>query len=302
LPAVDVPSEEEFTRLYRDEAQALPRRVRITDLAQHVAEVDERFLVSLNLLPDVIKWLPTELFRFEPLLRASLDVIGSRTDRKLRAGAKLPFDAMIRILEAVKVSPVPLVDFARQASIHGLPSVALAPFARNEPALRAFWSALVRSQNLPLEKRVDAWRALDTMVWPEKEEELGELAEEILVRADDSEMNAFLVDPFRRRWPVRFATIASRLRISVPPISRIATGARDALAYALFHPAAALRSTEVERQSYDDIAGLPNVLTLARERRAQARGIAATPVAPAPAALQTQPIERADDAPTLFQA
>jgi uracil-DNA glycosylase len=61
-----------------------------------------------------------------------------------------------------------------------------------------------------------------------------------------------------------------------------ATGARDALAYALFHPAAALRSTEVERQSYDDIAGLPRVLTEARARRGGA-------AAPAP-----------DDAPTLF--
>ena len=46
-----------------------------------------------------------------------------------------------------------------------------------------------------------------------------------------------------------------------------ATGARDALAYALYHPAAALRSTEVERQSYDDIAGLPRVLRDARARR-----------------------------------
>jgi uracil-DNA glycosylase family 4 len=46
------------------------------------------------------------------------------------------------------------------------------------------------------------------------------------------------------------------------------TGARDALAYALYHPAAALRSSEVERQSYDDIAGLPRVLLDARARRA----------------------------------
>lgn len=233
LPAVDVPTEEELAKLYRDEAEALPRRVRIVDLARHIAEVDDRFLVALNLLPDVIKWLPIELSRFEPLLRASLDIIGSRTDRRLRAGAKLPFDAMLRALEAVKVSPVPLVDFARQASIHGLPGSALAPFAGNEPKLRAFWAALVRSQNLPIEKRLDAWRALDAMSWPEKEEELGELAEEILVRTDDSEMNATLVEPFRRRWPVRFATIASRLRISVPPISRISTGARDALAVAV---------------------------------------------------------------------
>ncbi len=48
------------------------------------------------------------------------------------------------------------------------------------------------------------------------------------------------------------------------------TGARDALAYALYHPAAALRSTEVERQSYDDIAGLPKVVLDARARRVPA--------------------------------
>jgi uracil-DNA glycosylase family 4 len=99
-----------------------------------------------------------------------------------------------------------------------------------------------------------------------------------------------------------------------------ATGARDALTYALFHPAAALRSTEVERQSYDDVAGLPKVVTLARERRAAVRSAATpagtntaaavTPTAPAaapwsqdpgalPPAFSTQ-LERADDAPTLF--
>lgn len=237
LPAVDVPSEEELARLYRDEAESLPRRVRITELARHVAEVDDRFLVALGLLPGVIRWLPSELHRFEPLLRGALDTIGARPDRKLRAGAKIPFDAMLSVLAALAqrgvAPPVPLVAFARQASIHGLPASALAPFAGDEPPLRAFWSALVRSQNLPLEKRVDAWNALDTMTWPEKEDELGELAEELLVRADDSEMNAFLVEPFRRRWPVRFATIAARLRISVPPISRIGAGARDALAAAV---------------------------------------------------------------------
>jgi DNA polymerase len=46
------------------------------------------------------------------------------------------------------------------------------------------------------------------------------------------------------------------------------TGARDAVALALFHPAAALRSTEVERQSFDDVAVLPRVLATARARRA----------------------------------
>jgi DNA polymerase len=88
------------------------------------------------------------------------------------------------------------------------------------------------------------------------------------------------------------------------------TGARDALAYALFHPAAALRSSDVERQSYDDIAGLPRVLTAARERRLVARppapsspdAAAASVTAPDLAVVNAAapPPEPGDDAPTLF--
>ena len=86
-----------------------------------------------------------------------------------------------------------------------------------------------------------------------------------------------------------------------------ATGARDALAYALFHPAAALRSTDVERQSYGDIAGLPRVLTEARTRRASLR--AETPgatiaspdgLALSPELLPAPSTTPGDDAPTLF--
>jgi uracil-DNA glycosylase family 4 len=95
-----------------------------------------------------------------------------------------------------------------------------------------------------------------------------------------------------------------------------ATGAGDALAFAMFHPAAALRSSDVERQSYDDIALLPRVLGEARARRSAARGVpagattsepAATPTTTAhdafPAAGLTTPHaapEARDDAPTLF--
>jgi uracil-DNA glycosylase len=81
------------------------------------------------------------------------------------------------------------------------------------------------------------------------------------------------------------------------------TGARDALAYALFHPAAALRSTDVERQSYDDIAGLPRVLTEARGRRAAARpssSASASESLAAPALATPSDLELGDDAPTLF--
>lgn len=93
--------------------------------------------------------------------------------------------------------------------------------------------------------------------------------------------------------------------VPAPP----AAGARDALAYALYHPAAALRSTEVERQSYDDIAGLPRVLREARARRTPPGALATTagdlaeiasviPGTTDPATI----VEAGDDAPTLFQA
>jgi len=80
--------------------------------------------------------------------------------------------------------------------------------------------------------------------------------------------------------------------VTAPP----ETGARDALAFALFHPAAALRSTDVERQSFDDFARLPSVLVDARRRRAPAP----SPVPAVEAATIDAP--SADDAPTLFEA
>jgi hypothetical protein len=54
----------------------------------------------------------------------------------------------------------------------------------------------------------------------------------------------------------------------------------------MYHPAAALRSTGVERESYEDIAVVPTTLLRARESRAQheltdAAGGVAEPVAPA---------------------
>ena len=78
------------------------------------------------------------------------------------------------------------------------------------------------------------------------------------------------------------------------------TGARDALAYALFHPAAALRSTDVERQSYDDIARLPRVLAEARSRPADVRAAAPADAPAVGPELLTPSTAPGDDAPTLF--
>jgi uracil-DNA glycosylase family 4 len=46
-----------------------------------------------------------------------------------------------------------------------------------------------------------------------------------------------------------------------------ATGAQDALVFAMYHPAAALRTPAIERESYDDIAQVPTALLASRERR-----------------------------------
>jgi uracil-DNA glycosylase len=69
-----------------------------------------------------------------------------------------------------------------------------------------------------------------------------------------------------------------------------ATGARDALVLAMYHPAAALRSSAVERESYEDAATIPSVLLDARARRADhVSGTSAVPVG-APEVAPSAPI------------
>jgi DNA polymerase len=50
-----------------------------------------------------------------------------------------------------------------------------------------------------------------------------------------------------------------------------ATGAADATVFAMYHPAAALRTPAIERESYDDVARVPAVLIESRERRGAQR-------------------------------
>ena len=70
-----------------------------------------------------------------------------------------------------------------------------------------------------------------------------------------------------------------------------ATGARDATVFAMYHPAAALRTPAIERESYEDAARIPTVLTESRERR-RANRLAAREAALAAAAATaaTSPI------------
>jgi uracil-DNA glycosylase len=53
-------------------------------------------------------------------------------------------------------------------------------------------------------------------------------------------------------------------------------GARHALAFAMYHPAAALRTPSLERESFEDMARVPTLLLRARERREAATAAATT--------------------------
>jgi DNA polymerase len=96
------------------------------------------------------------------------------------------------------------------------------------------------------------------------------------------------------------------------------TGARDALVFAMYHPAAALRTAAIEQESFEDVARVPGVLLRARDRRAglpeaiggdaAATGPATAPTPaskPAPAAAHTPALHApaadpaADDASQL---
>jgi DNA polymerase len=73
----------------------------------------------------------------------------------------------------------------------------------------------------------------------------------------------------------------SQVHGTVRPVDP-ATGAANALAFALYHPAAALRAPEVERTSYEDVARIPAALIDARARRAVSTPAPTIPADPDP--------------------
>jgi hypothetical protein len=81
-----------------------------------------------------------------------------------------------------------------------------------------------------------------------------------------------------------------------------ATGAADASVYALYHPAAALRSTAVAQTSLTDMAGVPAALERSRARRAARVAAPAepdaqvVPVAVGPSVEPAEPNEAAEQA------
>jgi DNA polymerase len=76
-----------------------------------------------------------------------------------------------------------------------------------------------------------------------------------------------------------------------------AAGARDATMLAMYHPAAALRTPAIERESYEDIGAAPRALLDARARRGAAT-TAADPLPDEPATIAPA----ADDEPAFVAA
>jgi DNA polymerase len=76
-----------------------------------------------------------------------------------------------------------------------------------------------------------------------------------------------------------------------------AAGARDATMLAMYHPAAALRTPAIERESYVDIGGAPRALLDARARRAGGTA-GVEPVTDQPATIAPS----ADDGPAVVAA
>jgi uracil-DNA glycosylase len=81
-----------------------------------------------------------------------------------------------------------------------------------------------------------------------------------------------------------------------------ASGAHDATVFAMYHPAAALRTPAIERESYDDVARIPTVLVESRTRRrenrvarreaalaASATTAATSPIGPGPVVVEADP-------------
>jgi uracil-DNA glycosylase family 4 len=81
-----------------------------------------------------------------------------------------------------------------------------------------------------------------------------------------------------------------------------ATGAPSALVFAMYHPAAALRTPAIERESYGDIAAVPAALLDARRRRESATTPMAANVDEALPAAEAVPAAEASETDELLAA
>ncbi len=258
LPSVDVPTDEECSRLHHDDASTLARRVRLSRVADVLSRGTDtdRIGTALLVLPSIVRWLPRELVRFEPLVRKHLG--NARPLRDPRTFGRRPiavaepgtighraFDVYIRSLVELTLVPAerrPAVVIehlaasfeatAREALRHGHGGKSLANAAKEvlSPermiAARTFWIGALLDRREDTARRIDAHAALEALGAPE----IADAVEEVLARDDEPELGAFLVASFENAHPERFAALArtGRLRIALPPVERLFGARRDA--------------------------------------------------------------------------
>ena len=95
----------------------------------------------------------------------------------------------------------------------------------------------------------------------------------------------------------------SQVHGTVRPVDP-ATGAASALVFAMYHPAAALRTPAIERDSYADIAGVPTALLDSRARREARRepSQAGAPLVETVVPDEPEPPDAIEIDPTTIQA
>lgn len=254
LASIDVPTDDEHTRLYHDDPSALARRIRLSRLADvlaHGTDV-ERIGTALLVLPHVVRWLPCEIARFEPLVRRHFG--SARPLRAQRPGTRRPpgaadpgsvgqraFDVYLRCLVELRLVreerrpnavvehvAAQLADVAREALVHGHSGKALANVAKEilspaqTAAARAWWLRVFLDRSEDGARRLDAHAALELLAGPDGSK-LSDAVEEVLTREDEPELGAFLAEAFERAEPARFDALrrSGRLRIGLPPVERL---------------------------------------------------------------------------------
>lgn len=249
LAAVDVPTDEQYSELHPDEASTLPRRVRLARMVEVLERGTdhERIGTALALLPDVIRWIPSELARFEPLVRKHLGN-GRPVQRQKRALVppsdpnaigRRAFDTYLACLAEIRRDRRPtsvieqlgahLAELARAAFVNGHSARAVAHAVseilaeEQTRAARAFWISVVRDRKVSVARRVDAWAALDELSSQRKSTELAGVVEDILTRGDEPELCVLALDHLKRHWPGRFEVLdrGGRIRLDVPPVEHL---------------------------------------------------------------------------------
>lgn len=237
LSSVEVPTDEQWARVYKDEIATLPPRIRLHHLFEVLEGGGDRLVTALILTPLVVRSAPLSLTRVVPPLLKLLER-GEQAPRRSspppRIAGPRPFDALLAALrEAARLRPSlrspaitryvseQAVEILRAASAarHELEPLARACrelIGHETPSdeMRPILTRWVRDRSAPALLRVDAWRALDLLVGD------GGLLEELLVPTAEPETGPLFAVLFHRCEPQRFLQLVREGRLRIDDVPR----------------------------------------------------------------------------------